>query len=98
MAIDWGNDPAVIPAQDIDRIGEIAMRHRDNLVDELVLSFPDREAYAVAVALALLFTTSMTDDPVQQADQAHILNEVMARWQDNAVPWRLVPAEAPTKR
>ena len=48
MAIDWGNDPAVIPAQDIDRIGEIAMRHRDDLVDELVLSFPDRDGLAGA--------------------------------------------------
>jgi hypothetical protein len=43
------------------------------------------------MALALLFPTSMTPDPAQQADQARILNEIMARWR-HLSSWCFVPS------
>jgi hypothetical protein len=86
-------DQIAITAEDIERIGEIARRHGNALVADLMRKFPGREPYAVATALALLFTSSMTTHPAQQTDQARILNEIMMRWHDYVVPWRLVPAE-----
>jgi hypothetical protein len=40
------------------------------------------------MALALLFPTGMTPDPAQQADQARILNEIMARWRHTVLVLR----------
>ena len=74
---------------ELKRITALANQHRQQLVADLALEFPGREAYALAAALAIMFATSMTPDPAQQSDQARILNEIMLRWQP-AVPWQLV--------
>jgi hypothetical protein len=74
---------------ELRRITELANEYRRQLVADLAPDFAGREAHALAAALAIMFATSMTSDLAQQSDQAHILNEIMSRWQP-ALPWQLV--------
>ena len=74
---------------ELKRITELANEYRQQLVADLAPEFLGREAHALAAALAIMFATSMTPDPAQQSDQAHILNEIMSRWQP-VLPWQLV--------
>ena len=48
-------------------------------------------AYAVGMALALRFRTSLTEDPEQQSDQARILNELVERTPGHKLSRRLHP-------
>jgi hypothetical protein len=43
-SIRWGEDPGVVTTKEIGRIQEIALRHRDELVEELEEAFPGGEA------------------------------------------------------
>jgi hypothetical protein len=91
----WGEDPVVMTAEDIDRITEITMKHREALVSDIIENrhFRGREAYAVGTALAILFASSMTEDAAQQNDQARSTTEIMAQWTSHSIPWRVVPIE-----
>jgi hypothetical protein len=75
---------------ELQRITELANEYRQQLMADLVPEFPEGDASAaMAVALAIMFATSMTSDTAQQSDQARILNEIMSRWQP-ALPWQLI--------
>jgi hypothetical protein len=74
---------------ELRRLTELANEYRRQLVTDLAPEFPGREAHALSAALAIMFATSMTPDPAQQSDQAHILNEIMSRWQP-VLPWQLI--------
>ena len=87
------SNKVIITAEDLNRILDMATLHRERLVEEVAKAFPGREAYAVAVALAGLFATSMTSDPDQQSSQAQVLNEILGRWAGHRLPWRLVPEQ-----
>lgn len=94
--IDWENDPVVFTTAELKQISEIAYRHRDQMLDEMRQAFYDRDAYALVAAMAMLFASGMTDDPIQQVGAAGMLNSIMARWVPHDVPWRLVPRDSST--
>jgi hypothetical protein len=86
-------DRAVFSPAELRVIGNIAFTHRAALVESIQDRFgKDNDYQAIALALAMLFASSMTDDADQQADQARSTNAVMASW-GTRTPWRLVPVE-----
>jgi hypothetical protein len=83
------NEKVTFPVRDLETIQDMTMTERDGLVEVMAERFGDRSAEAVAIALAMLFTTAMVaDDPTQQRDTAGALNRFLA---EAGLAWRLVP-------
>jgi hypothetical protein len=85
------DEPQVsLSAEELTLISNIIAEASDQLVEVLQQNFDEEHApYGMAVSLALLFATSMTSGEDQQAEQANILNTVLARWKPHRLPWRL---------
>jgi len=85
---------------EIDLLVEITVRHRQEMVAQLMAAFPEREVASVLFATSLLLTMAFTSEVDDQHGAAMSTNQVLERAtdileRDTPVMWRMAPIHQP---